>query len=291
MNEPSSGSSPWIVDTTEETFEADVIERSNEVPVVVDFWATWCQPCQVLGPFLEKLAAEYAGQFILVKAETEKVPRAATEFGVRGIPAVFGLKGGRIVDFFEGVLPEDQLRDWLTRIIPSEAEAKAADAGKLEASDPEAAITAYQEAIQLDPQLDIPKIQLAKLLLDQGRADESQELIEQLAERGFLEPEAERVKAALELRRKGALSSSVEDCRTAVEQDPGNLSRKLTLAESLAAEQQYNEALEICLDLVQRDRGGVRESARLLMIDIFRLLPEDSELTQQFRRKLSMALY
>ena len=97
--------SPWIVETSDSNFPQDVFERSHVRPVVVDFWAEWCQPCRILGPVLQQLAVEYDGQFVLVKANTEAAPRAAAELGVQSIPAVYGLRDGRIVDGFLGALP------------------------------------------------------------------------------------------------------------------------------------------------------------------------------------------
>ena len=98
--------SPHIVELTAENFDAEVVDRSASVPVVVDFWAEWCQPCRILGPILERLAVEYEGRFVLAKAETEKLPDVASGFGVRSIPAVFAVKGGKIVDSFVGAQPE-----------------------------------------------------------------------------------------------------------------------------------------------------------------------------------------
>src|SRR5215212_11195850 len=112
----------FIVETTRETFERDVIGRSSEQPVVVDFWAEWCRPCRMLGPVLERLAEEYGGKFVLVKANTEQVPELASGFGVRSIPAVFGLRDGKIRDSFVGVLPESAIRAFLGRLLPTPAE-------------------------------------------------------------------------------------------------------------------------------------------------------------------------
>src|SRR6188508_2780615 len=98
-------SSPWILDATDENFEREVFERSRELPIVVDFWAAWCGPCRLLAPVLEKLAVEFDGKFLLVKANTDEVPRWANEFNVSSIPAVFAVKGGQVVHFFEGVQP------------------------------------------------------------------------------------------------------------------------------------------------------------------------------------------
>src|SRR6185295_9419634 len=98
--------SPWILEATEANFQQEAVERSRELPVVIDFWAEWCQPCRMLAPLLEKLAVEYGGRFLLVKAETENLPNIAAGFGVESIPAVYALRDGQLVDYFVGVLPE-----------------------------------------------------------------------------------------------------------------------------------------------------------------------------------------
>jgi len=111
-----------VIEATAERFEADVFERSKETLVVLDFWAAWCQPCRLLAPLLEKLADEYAGKFFLVKADTDQVPQQAIAFNVAEIPAVYALRNGEVIDSFSGLLTESQLRQWLTAIVPSEAE-------------------------------------------------------------------------------------------------------------------------------------------------------------------------
>ena len=106
----SDSKSEWVVSTTDATFVQDVVERSHLLPVVVDFWAEWCQPCRALTPALEKLAEENQGRFLLVKANTEETPAAAGQFGVQSIPSVFGLRDGDVVDGFMGALPEAEIR-------------------------------------------------------------------------------------------------------------------------------------------------------------------------------------
>ncbi len=283
--------SNWIKETTDATFEQDVLERSKDLPVVVDFWAEWCQPCRLLAPLLEKLATDYDGKFLLVKADTEKCPVAASQCGVQSIPAVFGFRDGAPVDMFIGAAPEDQIRMWLDRLLPTEAESFVAEARVLEATDPSAAEAKYREAITADSELATAKIGLAALLLAQGRVEESGELVAALERRGYLEPEAEKVKAALDLQSKAAEGGSVDECRAAAAADPNNHSLKLNLAEALAAAGQYEEALQTALKLVQEHKQNFGEPARKIMVDIFQLLPDDSELTSTYRRKLSAALY
>lgn len=278
--------SRWIVSTTPESFELDVMDRSEVIPVVVDFWAAWCQPCRMLAPELEKLAREYDGQFVLVKANTEEMPQVAAQFGVQSIPAVFGLVDGKVVDFFQGLLPPARIRDWIDSLLRA---ARLVDARAAEDSDPSRAEQLYREIWQENPSQAPAAIGLARVLLDQGKLDESRQLIDKLAERGFLEPEAEKIKAALQLQPKGV--DDLDSCREAVNADPENLTLQLALAEALAGQQQFQEALDICLRLVERDRHGVGDKARQRMIDIFRVLPDESPLTSEYRRRLSTLLY
>jgi putative thioredoxin len=283
--------SPWIIHAQAATFQQDVFDSSHRQPVVVDFWAPWCHPCRALGPLLEKLAQEYAGQFLLVKANTDELPTAAAQFAVQSIPAVYGMRHGEIRDMFVGLLPEAEIRDWLDRLLPSPAELKTTEAQQLAATDPAKAEAIYREALAVEGNLAAPQIGLAQLLLQQDRLDECRGIIEQLQKRGFLEPEAEKVKAALALRQHGDQAGDLEACRKAAQENPEDLETQLRLAESLAASQQYDEALDVGLKIVIADRQGLGEEARKLMVDVFRLLPEDSDLTTTYRRKLSAALY
>lgn len=276
----------WVVDTNDENFVSDVIERSRQGLVVVDFWATWCQPCRLLGPVLESLAQEYNGRFTLVKAETERVPVGASQFNVQSIPAVFAVLGGDIVDFFVGAQSREQVRSWIDRLLVQD-EVRLAQ--ELEQTAPEQAVTAYQSLQEKLPREAAITIGLARSLVALGRTDAATDLIAQLERRGFLEEEAQKVKATLELRTKK--TSGVDACRKAVASHPQDPTARLQLGEALAAAQQYEEALQELLQVVSADRGALREQARQLMVDIFRVLPADSELTRTYRRKLSAALY
>ncbi len=281
---------PTIIEATPETFERDVIERSHEVPVLVDFWAEWCAPCRQLGPVLEKLVEEYQGKFVLVKADTEALPDVATRFGVRSIPAVFALKDGQVVDGFVGAQPESAIRAFIDRLMPTPAEALVAEAAKLESTDPEAAESRYREAIALAPDDPRTRIKLGRFLLAQGRAEEARALIVELERRGYLEPDAERLKAELTLHGQHRGAGGIEAARASLAAHPEDLGRKFELAEALAAAGQYQEALELCLDLVERDRKGEGERARKTMIAIFQVLSADSELINEYRRRLSFVL-
>jgi len=282
---------PYIVETTEATFEQDVIERSKEVPVVVDFWAAWCQPCRLLGPILEGLAREFKGAFVLVKADTEAVPNIAAAFRVQSIPAVFAIKEGRAVDSFLGLLPESAIRAWLERLMPTPAEQKIAEARQVEATDPAAAERLYRAALELVPNDPAAKMSLARFLLGQNRLEEAQALIANLERRGFLEPEAEKLKAELNVQLGARDAGDVAPARADAAAHPDDLGLRFKLAEAQAAAGQIKEALELSLSVVEEGPKELRESARKLMISLFQLLPDEDELASEYRRKLSAALY
>jgi putative thioredoxin len=148
------------IDVTDTTFETEVLERSTQVPVVVDLWASWCGPCRTLGPLLEKLVSERAGEVVLAKVDVDANPRVSATFQVQSIPAVFALKDRRVVDRFIGALPEPQVRAWLAQVAPPPTEVDMlVDAGD-EAS--------LRKALELEPANTTVIISLATLLVDQG---------------------------------------------------------------------------------------------------------------------------
>ncbi|MCL4205836.1 MAG: tetratricopeptide repeat protein [Pirellulaceae bacterium] len=276
----------WVIDTTANSFEDDVFSQSSRLPVVVDFWAPWCAPCRQLGPLLEKLVREFAGRFVLVKANTDELPQIASQFQVQSIPSVFGVIGGEVVTYFAGALPERQVRDWIGELLRS---GQVLEARNLEAHDLNAAVDRYREILQKSPQEAAAAIGLARSLMRLGHFDEAREVIAQLDKRGFLELEAEQLRAELELQACG--TTDLEASRLAAETNPADLAARLNYAAALAGAQQYQQALEIALSLVAQGRDGIGESARQLMVNIFRVLPGDSELVQHYRRKLAILLF
>jgi putative thioredoxin len=164
------------MDVTDATFEADVVERSHQVPVVVDLWATWCGPCVTLGPTIEKVVAETGGKVELAKVDVDQNPAIANAFQVQSIPAVFALKDGKVVDQFIGAVPEATVAAFVNKLLPTEAESRLA---ALLAAGDEPSLRAV-----LDLQSDHPGavVALAELLATSGRGPEALELLPRIPE-------------------------------------------------------------------------------------------------------------
>ena len=283
--------SAWIKDSTTATFDADVIKKSFELPVVVDFWGPSCQPCKQLGPVLERLADEYAGKFMLVKINVEVEAQIAQAFQIQSIPLVVAFRDGQLVNEFVGVVPEPQIREWLATFLPSAAQTAMMAGMKLEETDPAGAEVKFREALNLEPKADVLKIALARVIMAQNRDEEARRLIEQLEERGFLEPEGQAIKDELEVRASAEESGGVEEARRAAAENPNDLALQIGLADALAVAGKYTEALELCLALIARDKAGIGPQAKEAMVKILGLLGPASELAGEYRRKLATAWY
>jgi putative thioredoxin len=275
----------FVKDVDTAGFQREVVERSKEVPVVVDFWAAWCGPCKVLGPLLEKLAGQFEGGFELAKVDVDSNQELAGQFGVQGIPTVVGFKDGVAVSQFTGALPEPSVLQWLREIVPSEADLLVATAGDLlDEGDAAAAERGYREALAIDPGHVEAAVGLASLLIDAGNNDEALALLASLPPT----PEVERLQAAA---RMGTVDiSAIPALQAALAADPENDPVRVELGRALAADHQFEASLEVLLEAVARG-GETRDDARKAMLDVFEVIGPDHQLTTSYRRSLASALF
>ncbi len=281
--------SPWVIDVTTENFQEQVVARSGQVPVVVDFWAEWCGPCRSLGPVLEALANETPGRFLLGKVNTDENPDLAQAFQIEGIPAVFAVKDGKVVDQFTGVMPEEQLREFLDRLTGETKASPAADAMALEGSDPSAAIAAYREMLRTDPSDPAARVGLARLLLaSQGNEADAANLLTGF-EPGEHTTETERLKTILKLREVPHADADLGAAMPGAAAE--DAAAKLQLGRVLAARGEYTNALEYLLAAAELDRTLGRGDVRELMVEIFNVIGARSTEADDFRNRLQGLLY
>jgi putative thioredoxin len=280
----------WTIEAGEENFEADVLERSHEVPVLVDFWAPWCGPCRVLGPVLEKLADEYAGKFVLAKINVDESPSLAGAFGVQGIPAVKLIKDGEIAGEFTGALPEAAVREMLSRYLPSEYDEQADEAADLEEQGkPADAQTIYQSILEAEPTHAKSLLGLGRVLMNAGDRDGALKTLERISPAAEERKDADRLIARLQL--QGDQSADEATLRQKLAAEPDSIEARFDLAQALAANEKFEEALSEFLNIVKSDRGFRDDGARKAMVQIFDVLPPDDPLIDKYRSELAKVLF
>jgi putative thioredoxin len=279
------------VDVTTENFDNEVIERSRAVPVLVDFWAPWCGPCRALTPVLEKVAGEAQGKFVLAKLNTDEHPSLAAEFGIRGIPNVKAFKDGKVVDEFTGALPELQVRRFVARLVPTPAETLRAEARALLAADEtENALAKLDAAVQLEPANDAVLFDRAEALARLARNDEARAALDRLSIPAQEDDRVKQLRARLDFAERGASVADADELRHKIDRDPNDLQARLSLADWYVNEQQFAPALDLLLEVVQRDRKFGDDAGRRKMLEVFSLLGNGGELVEQYRRLLARAL-
>ena len=279
---------PHVFDATTETFETEVLRKSLEVPVLVDFWATWCGPCKTLGPILEKLAGEYNGAFLLAKVDVDKEQQIAAAFQIRSVPTVFLVKDGQIVDGFPGALPEGQLREFLAShgVQPTEAAEAPADEIPL---DPQQQVAALREAVAAEPDKDELKLDLVLALLKTGEAAEAERLLDALPANLATDDRAVKARARLGFAAALKDAPAPESLHAAIAANADDLRARHLLGVRQLVAGDAEAGLSQFLEMLRRDRKYGDDLARKSLIDAFRVLDDDA-LVSRYRRQMSALL-
>lgn len=276
-----------VIDATDASFQTEVLERSREVPVIVDFWAEWCGPCRVLGPTLEQVAADYGDQVQLVKVDTDANQQVAAQYGIRSIPAVKAFRDGEMVDEFVGALPEPQVREFFQRIQPSEADALAADGdAALGAGALDEARAKFEAALAIDEQHTAAALGLAVVLVESGDVDGAEEL----ARRTPNEERAKRVLARAGLLR-AAIGIDREALETRLAADEADVEARYQLGAHMLAVGEWEPGFEHLLDVMIRDRKFADDGAKARILEGLELLGNGHPLTTEYRRRLTNLLF
>lgn len=280
------------IDVSEADFDEKVVAASHRQPVVIDFWAPWCAPCKVLKPVLEKLASEYQGKFLLAKVNSDDNPDLSVRYGVRGIPAVKAMVGGKIVNEFTGALPEGAVRDWLSKIIPSPAkEMRRVARQRMTEGDLDGALALLGEAAALDPADEWVRVDEAELLLLQDRAVDARALLENLKDLDVVKDgRVAQLLAQARLAQAGADSGSEKALASAIAVNENDLEARLRLGKLLVAANRPAEGMDQLLEIVRRDRNFRDDIGRKTLLDVFNLLGGQGPLVSEYRRKLSSLL-
>src|SRR5688572_17067817 len=268
---PAGAPGSAIVDVTEATFQAEVLDRSFQVPVVLDLWAEWCGPCKQLSPVLERLAVESGGSWVLAKVDVDANPALAQGLRVQGIPAVKAVWQGQLVAEFSGAIPEEQARQFVAELV------RATTGGALEGGDAE-------EAVAEDARLDA-----AEAALEQGDLAAAE-----AAYQAILDVEPDHPEASLALRQVQLFRRADEagpDALAAAEAAPDDVDAQTRAADFLLGTGNVEEAFDRLLDVVRRTAGEDRERARQHLVELFSVVGDEDPRVGTARRQLTTALF
>ena len=292
-----AGGSDLIKDTTTQDFMRDVIETSQQVPVLVDFWAPWCGPCKALTPVLEAAVRAAGGAVKLVKMNIDEHPQIAGQLGVQSIPAVFAFDKGRPVDGFMGALPEGQVKAFISRLLGDAAPGadvkallEAADAALVDGRAEEAA-QAYATVLQGNPASAHAIGGLAKALVELGDTAQAREVLASAPQEIQSEGAIVSAQAAIDLAEKAADIGDTAGLLAQLDANPANHQARFDLAMSLNARGEREAAARELVEIVRRDRNWDDDGARRQLLQFFEVWGPKDEATQEGRRMLASVLF
>jgi len=285
-----------IKETTTQTFVADVIEASKQVPVLVDFWAPWCGPCKQLTPLLEKAVNAAGGKIKLVKMNIDQYPEVAGQLGIQSIPAVFAFKDGRPVDGFMGAIGEGELRQFIDRVSAggegdeTQQKLDAAEAA-LEGGNTNEAANIFAEVLQNDRENVTALAGLAKCYIKNGELDRAEQMLGLVPTAKQNDSAVTGAKAMLDLARKAEDAADTSELEQKVETDPSDLQARFDLALAQHAKNQREAAMNQLLEIVKRDRTWNEGAARQQLVEFFEAWGASDPLTVKGRQRLSTILF
>lgn len=280
--------SPFIIQVTAQDFQAQVLEASHRVPVLVDFWADWCAPCKMLMPVLAKLVEEYKGKFLLAKVNTDEERQLAAQVGIRSLPTVMVFRDGDVVDEFLGALPEAEIRAFIERNLPhaSDQLLQQADALLLR-GDTDRAGQLIEQALQSDPDNPKVKLSLARQKATIGELAEAETILQALPQEERNKPEVSSMLAQLSFDRIRQNAPPAEQ----LEQDPENAEALYQLAACKVMDGDYEPALQLLLRVMQKDREYLDDGARKALVQIFEILGNSGDLVKRYRNQMFNLLH
>jgi len=286
------GESPYIHNVSMQNFQNLVLENSINKPVLVDFWADWCQPCQTIMPMLAKLAEEYAGKFELAKVNADAEQELAAHFGIKSLPTMKLFFKGQLVDERMGAVPESDIREMLDKHIVSESD-QLIQAAMLayQQGQTEQALEMLNQALAKDPDNAELKITIAQMVQAQGDSDSALLLLDNLDDEGSKLDSAIKLRAEINMAAQLADLPDLNEIEQRLSQNPNDLEALLQKSRHLTAQGDYDNAMECLLTVMRNDRSFEDDAGRTGLLEIFDILGGEHPSVQKYRRKLFTLLH
>lgn len=282
----------YIFDIDESNFQSVVVENSHKLPVLVDFWADWCQPCQSLIPILHKIAEDFAGQIILAKVNSDQQQALVEQYGVRSLPTVKLFVSGEVVDEFTGALPESDILAKLDKYLVRESDAMlAAAVAEYEQGNIESAIAHMRQAAESDPENSRVQITYARVLLEHKQIDVLKAFIENLSSEMQALPDIAAIRAQLDITAKIGEGVHADDLLARIEANEKDCEAREQLSALYVSQGAYAPALEQLFEIMKRDRAYNDDAGRKGLLNLFEMLGAENPLTAEYRRKMSSLLF